>query len=64
MNTKFFISQVKISPRKVVESINCGETIESTKEIVARLWEGEVKAIRELTPAEVETVQAGWNVKF
>ena len=66
---KFFVAMVKISPRKTIESINCGKSTDETIKTVESLWvqdyEGaKVTAIRELTAEEVEAVNNGNKVTF
>lgn len=66
---KFFVARVKISPRKTIESINCGSSADETRKTVESLWgqdyEGaKVTAIRELTAEEIEAVNHGDKVSF
>ena len=67
--TKYFVTRVKISPRKTIESINCGNSADETIKTVESLWgqdyEGaKVTAIRELTAEEIEAVNNGNKVTF
>ena len=67
--SKFFVARVKISPRKTIESVNCGNSADETRKTVESMWcqdhEGaKVTAIRELTAEEVEAVNNGNKVTF
>ena len=67
--TKNFVTRVKISPRKTIESVNCGSSADEASKTVESLWcqdyEGaKVTAIRELTAEEVEAVNSGNKVTF
>ena len=66
---KFFVALVKISPRKTIESINCGKSTDETIKTVESLWGQDydgvkVTAIRELTAEEIEAVKHGDKVAF
>jgi len=60
----FYISRIKVNRRKIIESINTGETMNEVAEIIAGLWEGKVIEIRELSEEETEIVKSGLNIKF
>ena len=67
--SKFFVARVKISPRKTIESINCGnsadETIKTIESLYGQDYDGaKVTAIRELTAEEIEAVKHGDKVSF
>ena len=66
---KFFVALVKISPRKTIESINCGKSTDETIKTVESIWGqdydgAKVTAIRELTAEEIEAVKHGDKVAF
>ena len=66
----FTISKVKVSARKTITGINCGNDFDSLKEYLERVYSEDyfypckVVAMRELNEDEVEIVKSGNKVEF